>query len=88
MAHAQEVRPEFGFRDNDELGLKGCQVRLQAELKIELKIESIFLSEPGRGELLASIRRGGNYDSMVWIFEPKLSNEFADGQDFADGNSV
>jgi hypothetical protein len=88
MGHAQEVRPEFGFRDNDELGLKGCKVRLQAELKIEWKVEGILLSEPVPGELLASIRGGGNYDSMLWIFEPKLSNKFADGQDFADGNSV
>lgn len=87
-AGADEVGPEFGFSEDEQLGAEGAQPGADGPGEIEGAVEDAFRAEALLGEFLTGSGGGGDDDIVAGECGLEGADEAGDGEDFPDGDGM
>ncbi len=85
-ALVEEVGPEFGFGQDEEVGAEQAQVAADDDGEVEGEVEHVLRTKAFAGEALAGA--GGGREQDADFCGAEILNQLADGEHFADGDGV
>src|SRR5580700_986058 len=88
FGQAQEIRPELGFGDDDEIRTQRLQVWIYGKTQVDRKIKDAFGAETSLGQMLARVGGGRDDDANLRPVGAHALDQAADRQDFSHGNGM
>ena len=88
FSRGEEVRPEFSLSDDDQFRAKMLEVRSDREAQIEREIKDVGFAKAGACQFLSGVGSGGDNHSTVRPALAEVIDQPADGEHFADRNSM
>src|ERR1700730_7774457 len=88
MGHLQEVRPEFGFRENHQLRLQNSQIWSNRTRKVHGEIENVRFAKALARERLSSIGRSRHQHPVLREASLHLLHQSTNGKHLAEGNRM